>query len=411
MFEYVSFSISSPMMLKDGDNILPGGKEMLVVQKSLKCYQIVSRSDAFESLNAQSRTLKVEFNSLLTEDQLPARVIFVFTSEDNSYGVESGEFPDGTPFITEILLNHEKTVELKPQQFNFLEEAGDGCSKSTRWEQVALKFSARIPDLCPIPCLPRPLPNISMERCVQLDFTNSGYSLTSEYKCAQSVVVEAMNEVQLETSKTCSKLQYKGKVIKEDQKMEGYQAIVAYTGIFQNDPTVVWHDGKELTKLPTVKLHYTFERPEKTTVAQEYIVVTFEDLISIVGGNLGLFIGFAFSDWIFTMMGYCTFIINKINQHLLKNTDTKKLSKPKSKAHKVAPQKVSEESSTKSKNVASLKNPQIKTESKPPKSNQDPTPSHPDARAHKVAPHRVSEESGTKSNNTVPQKNPQIITE
>ena len=300
-------TFSSAVILKEGKNILPNGKETIDIQRMSACYRLISIPEDFEKLNGQTRTLKVEFSSHLTKNQLPPRVIFVLTSEDNSYGVEFRDF-EGSPHVTEIFLNHEKTIELKPQQFHFLKEIGYGCSEQSRWEQVSSKFAANIIGYCPIPCLHIPLPNEK-----EMEVCNDWGSLT----CATEVLFQEMNEI---SAKSCSKLQYKGKVIKEERKMDGFQPIVAYKGLFENNPTVLWLDGNKPSKPPTVKLHYKFEAPETVTLIQEYIVVPFEDLVSIVGGTLSLFVGFAFSDWIFQLIEYCEIIIALAKKYFSKTS-------------------------------------------------------------------------------------------
>ena len=49
-------------------------------------------------------------------------------------------------------------------------------------------------------------------------------------------------------------------------------------------------------------MSYKFDKPEKMTVRREFLNVDFESLVGLVGGTLGMFLGFAFTDTTFQLM-------------------------------------------------------------------------------------------------------------
>ena len=63
--------------------------------------------------------------------------------------------------------------------------------------------------------------------------------------------------------------------------------------IFQSGPA--FYIAKEWTPVrPMILLNYIFDKPERETYHQEYLVVDTFTLVGAVGGNLGIFVGFEF---------------------------------------------------------------------------------------------------------------------
>ena len=96
------------------------------------------------------------------------------------------------------------------------------------------------------------------------------------------------------------------------------------------------------SQIPTVKFSYTFEQPERATVQVEDFVVTFIDLVGIVGGTLGMFIGFAFYDNIMTFVEYVLTFVQWVKRLNLKR-----------RTRKVAKVQVQEDPSTRKKEAKS----------------------------------------------------------
>ena len=69
---------------------------------------------------------------------------------------------------------------------------------------------------------------------------------------------------------------------------------------------------------PTFILEYIFEAPSTMTVQEEYYVMPALDLVGVIGGNLGIFIGFSFLDFLYTILDYFKILFLKlIGNHLV----------------------------------------------------------------------------------------------
>ena len=55
---------------------------------------------------------------------------------------------------------------------------------------------------------------------------------------------------------------------------------------------------------PTFLFQFEFTSPHKMKLHEEYYVTQTFDMVGAIGGNLGVFIGFSFLDYIYTMLDY-----------------------------------------------------------------------------------------------------------
>ena len=55
---------------------------------------------------------------------------------------------------------------------------------------------------------------------------------------------------------------------------------------------------------PTFLFQFEFTSPHKMKLNEEYYVTQTFDMVGAIGGNLGVFIGFSFLDYIYTMLDY-----------------------------------------------------------------------------------------------------------
>ena len=80
-----------------------------------------------------------------------------------------------------------------------------------------------------------------------------------------------------------------------------------YSGKIISDSTTTFEADN---KASYVK--YQFDAPLYAKVYEEYIIVDAIGMIGSVGGTLGLFIGFSFSNVINVLIGYLQLFLNKI---------------------------------------------------------------------------------------------------
>ena len=340
--------------------------EVIVVQKLQKCYKISSKSKRFNSLNGHDRSFKIKFGHHLTKNDLTPRVIIYATSEANSYGVEIDQFTDGIPSIFEINLNYQATVLFKPKKMQTSKEIRIGCSDKTVWELTAEVYLKMVYDYCPDPCSPLILPNVEMVPCF-----NHSYFMAH---CRTDIFYnKAMSKVSETYTGPCSQTEYESKIL-DQSRIKGFDLIVDWKkdafNTHLNNEIMVPNWAHKWEKKPTVIFSYRFENPEMMMVYEEYIVATFVDLIGIVGGNLSMFIGFAFYDFALDALEFFLMLGAKI-----KDFYSKKKAAKKNVINQIAPKEEPKEE------------PKKKPEKEPKKeSKKEPNPSNPPKQESKSLP-------------------------
>ena len=63
---------------------------------------------------------------------------------------------------------------------------------------------------------------------------------------------------------------------------------------------------------------YVYEKPGTMTQQMQYFVMPALDMVGIIGGNLGIFIGFSFMDFINTILDYLKLLLIKLIGNTLK---------------------------------------------------------------------------------------------
>lgn len=145
--------------------------EVISLRKFKSAYKITSSHPEYEHKNSQERVIQVVFSPEIEKEKLPAKVTFHFSSEENSYGVESQKYHDGEVFVTEIERGTKSAplepfahVIIKPKLKKILQEK-TGCSDESYWEQFQPGYIAKVKDKCPSPCVSRGMPDKSFEVC------------------------------------------------------------------------------------------------------------------------------------------------------------------------------------------------------------------------------------------------------
>ena len=295
------FSFDSlPLKLEEKENVIPELiDENIVVQHLTQCFKVFSKVGSnFNPLEGEYRTFSIEFGNHLKMEQLPPRAIFIATSHENSFGAEGGQYSNGMHHVTEVQLNHHASVSFRAKRVQYLKEKHVDCKEETVWEIVEDRFVPKVLEMCPNPCTHINLPKESLPFCSMEDEN------IHDRLCAADSYKKAMIETDF-NFKPCSIEEYEGRIL-ENRKIIGKPDVVYWDEVDQSDSDVIlpnpafWNNPGNVT----IKFSYKFELPEKMTVEVESYVATFFDLIGIVGGTLGLFIGFAFFDSILTMIDY-----------------------------------------------------------------------------------------------------------
>ena len=305
---------STPLVLDLGDNTAPNG-ETINLHSGLMCYKVIPKeSSTYQSMQGKFRSVKIEFGSHVKSYQLPPKAIFFLTSEINSYGVESAYYADGDPYIAEVALNHEKKLILQPKKFHYLPEMREGCYEKSVWEMAVEGYLDKSSKNCSSNCTYIAMPGVEFIQC----------TTQSDYLCSGQIFLEEFNNINEGFSTPCTILEYSGKEL-EDYLIDGFPEIVQFDKVDERFSTIeLDHPDFSWNKKPTIIVSYRFDIPEKTLVHQESIVVSLWDLIGIVGGTLGLYVGFNFFDSFFQLIEYCEIVVDAMKE-IVKKIKSRKI--------------------------------------------------------------------------------------
>ena len=286
------------ILLKENDNFLPNSNTDLIhVQKMQSCYKIMAKTSngEYHHQHHQERFFKVVFSNQLKEtNQLPEKLTYYFTSEVNSYGVERNIFFEGKEsklmavqdWLYAVMITETKETKLLSEK--------SGCSDdSSFWKSLQEIFVPAVKTKCLNPCNPSGLPDGELDLCKS----------SEDWQCAEEEFSKISKSNNAGLKKTpCSKVEFDAN-LQVDMPLQ--YASEASTSL----GTVV--GGWNFTE-PTYLLMYSFLTPEAMVLDEEYLIVSFLDVIGIVGGNLGFFVNFCFYDFIVDFVLLCkTFILSK----------------------------------------------------------------------------------------------------
>ena len=288
-FEIDGLTSEERIPLKIGENYLAVTNEIVSVTKIYSrwnsiCYKInTTRKADFGKTEIKLNTTKSKI--------LETTKIF-FTSEENSYGVTNDKFIDGKAFSTELDGGKWKELYLSVEKNMNL-----ACRKESFFEYVESSISEINFENCTHSCLRTSLPNGHYPICPNYEdwYDNllKGNLSEPEDDCNWSNVRDLIeNIITMDKHlKTCTTINYSGKIMTE----------------------------KSDHVLNELGIQYNFALPLRAKVYQEFLITDAIDLVGSVGGMLGLFIGFSFSNIVTSMMVYIgTFLAsgNKLSQDI-----------------------------------------------------------------------------------------------
>ena len=70
-----------------------------------------------------------------------------------------------------------------------------------------------------------------------------------------------------------------------------------------------------------ISFSYNFDSPQRMRIYDEYLIYDGFAMIGAIGGTLGLFIGFSFSDFIWLVLTYVTNCLNKFKHPIKDKND------------------------------------------------------------------------------------------
>ena len=175
----------------------------------------------------------------------------------------------------------------------------DDCSEYSFYECAGTKISNSDFSNCSVACMPITFPNVSYPpQCKNYEswFEDHDGDDCAECNCNWNIINEIIKNIDFnnECPRTCSTIQYP--VFHEmDYQEEGDYAII----------------------------QYKFSIPLVVQTNKEYIIFDAIGMIGSVGGTLGLFIGFSFSNVLTIIIEYLQLSIDKIYSRKIKPTHIK----------------------------------------------------------------------------------------
>lgn len=261
--ETIDLDHKTSMKLKLGKNYYREDKDKLVTVEYLRsenafnCYKITPN---FLILGNWIYHI-FEFDDKTPLEKLPSLQIYI-TSENNSYGIVREFWDDGSQLSFRLKLGDvaKKKILLHPEKVLNLESKSK-CRTEPYYECYGKHLLEKVIKNCSKECLPLTLPSI----------TNSSTCITN--KCAKTVEEHTWWTIPTDVCpKPCTLLQF----------TERSHLDFESTASKSNDRKLF--------------LYYMLARSDKTSVYEEYLIYDTNGMIGAVGGTLGLFIGFSFSN-------------------------------------------------------------------------------------------------------------------
>ena len=284
-FTYLTFE-SDGLTPEEEINLKLGETQLSLAKEKVSLIKIYTRWNGIcykINTTREADFRKTEIKLETSESKTLGKTELFFTSEENSYGTTNNKFMDGKAFSmqlnggtwNEIYLSVEKNMNLE-------------CNKESFYEYVASALSQSNFKNCTHSCLRTSLPNEKYPICLNYEdwFGKRGNLTEPEDDCNWSIVRDLIEDIITmdERLKTCSTIEYSGKIMTE-----------------KNDQA-----SNELL------MQYKFAFPLRAKVYQEFLITDAIDLVGSVGGTIGMFIGFSFSSIITCIMGYIgTFLASR----------------------------------------------------------------------------------------------------
>ena len=315
--------------MKWGDNVIPGpDNEVINLLRYDYCFRISSNATNTDSLNMDFRTFTLDFNDRFGLWKVPAMAIVYATSFENSWGAERQDFYHGKHEVAQIVLNHHTTMSYKMKRTEVLKEKHTDCNEKNYWEVLEKLWYPTVVQNCTNPCFYFELPSHILPQCTYdhgeelIDMTDihqqigngDGFqSLSYEDEECSKLTEKIVNAEHgnFYNFKSCSIEEYEGRVLRENL-IPGKSEFWYWSKSDKQDWELVFPFNNHETNPGnvTMKFSYTFDSPQTMTVKVEKYIVTFVDLVGIVGGTLGMFIGFEFYNNIIAFVEYLIMISN-----------------------------------------------------------------------------------------------------
>ena len=271
--------VKDSVLLKIGENVLElSGEKVYLNEVYTRFDSICYNLTAIRSIDG--KLTLIDFKSDKGPTYVP-NIKLYFTSQSNSYGITNYDWKDGKVFMEEIPSGHRKSIDLNVEKYIHLK-----CHDQSFYECAASKILKSECNKCNITCIPITLTDDYYPICANDDY--------EECECNRNLTFDVLQNITTydECPRSCTIMQYIG--------------TVTYEGVHQRHSHV----------------QYKLVSPLFAEVYEEYIICDFINMIGSVGGTLGLFIGFSFSNILMHLIGYLKLLYNKVVNDHLKNLNS-----------------------------------------------------------------------------------------
>ena len=308
IFIYYTYGTEKDQILEIGENYFHNEEYNLTQKVILESLETSNGNKAFRIIHTTPILVKRSHAQVLQmftkfeekSSPLSDLVFFYLTSQKNSPGFAFRKWKDGKPLQITINKNNIVGYNVQPQLTKYLKQTGK-CQEESYYECIASHFDENEFVKCPNKCIP----NV---------FSNLGKNYSSPF-CQNDIFNEkcindymGQKEDGSNCKRSCSNLEYFGEFEAiVPYKSENYMGLYG-TLNFQNKQK----NSQEKENWNFYQMHYFIDKEIEMKVYEEYIIIDAMGMIGSVGGTLGLFIGFSFSNVINLLIGYLQVVLNKI---------------------------------------------------------------------------------------------------
>ena len=236
--------------------------EKLITYQYGTCYMVSTNKEHQQySTEGGYEIFYLYYNDNMLNEDIPTAKIFI-ASKENSYGVSNSYWVEGKVMKFDMDKNTNQVgVQLELKKEKYLIEKGL-CNHESYQKCLGSELAKQDHSSCPKKCVAYSLPNKDLPLC----------ETKEEADCTLPIIFPLFREIMTERicKKSCTTLDIFGEInVNSKNNSQDYHVKT---------------------------LFYTFAPPYLVKVSEEYIIYDIIGMVASIGGTLGLFIGFSFTN-------------------------------------------------------------------------------------------------------------------
>ena len=279
-------------ILKLGENNFPyrkrNGTQSVILESlenvnGFRVFRIIHKTPIFgKTLNNVYLQIFTKFEEKIKKNELgPSDVVYFFlTSVENSPGIAYSKWKDGKPLKITMFKDNLVEYTIQPQLTKHLKQIGK-CQEESYYKCITSQLDTNKFLECPKKCIPNIFSNLETNY-------SSSYCQNDTFseKCINNYIRQ--KKARFNCRRSCSNLEYFGEL-----------------------ETSMPYQPSDIGNRSFYQMNYIINKEMAMKVYEEYIIIDAISMIGSVGGTLGLFIGFSFSNIINVLIGYLQLFANK----------------------------------------------------------------------------------------------------